>query len=285
MKKGGSNYKNSGDKPGPEVAPDIGIMLLQRQIDEAKTLSSKRPIDSEAYSSWRNATQTYLGKAFGKGQKNLSFGTTRFVGITGREEREQRIEREHFETIQSDIIRLEGYVKQLETEIEISSLSEKGSVTGIKAEDASFSSQVFIVHGRNENVKNKVARFLEKAGLTVLILHEQPGRGRTIVEKLEDHSLVGYAVVILTADDVGRGNEESDLRPRARQNVIFELGYFCALLGRDRVSVLCEKDVEIPTDYSGVEYLPLNGVWQIKLLSELKHAGFEVDLEKALSLV
>lgn len=285
MKKGGSNHKNSGDKRGLEVAPDIGIMLLQRQIDEAKSLISKRPIDSEAYSSWRNATQAYLDKAFGKDQKSLSFPATRFVGITGKEERERRIEKEHFETIQNDIIRLGGFIKQLETEIEISLLSEKTSVTAIKAEDFSFSSQVFIVHGRNEDVKNKVARFLEKGSLTALILHEQPGRGRTIVEKLEDHSLVGYAVVILTADDVGRGIKESDLRPRARQNVIFELGYFCALLGRNRVSVLCEKDVEIPTDYSGVEYLPLNGAWQAKLLTELKDAGFKVDFEKALSVV
>jgi predicted nucleotide-binding protein len=283
MRKGGSIYKNSGDKTGPEVAPEIGIQLLQRQIDEARSLISKRPIDSGAYNSWRDATQTYLNKAFGKNQKHLSVHTTAFAVFTGKHERELRIEQEHFDSLKDNIIQLEGFIKLLQTEIEIYSLSKEDTVAPKQGKDVS--STVFIVHGRNEDVKIKVARFIEKAGLKVVILHEEPGGGQTIIEKLENHSLVGYAVVLLTADDVGKSIEETDLRPRARQNVIFELGFFCALLGRKGISVLYENGVEIPTDYSGVEYLPLDGAWQVKLLKELNNAGFKVDFPKALSTI
>ena len=99
--------------------------------------------------------------------------------------------------------------------------------------------------------------------------------------------MVGYAVVLLTADDLGKEKEEVELKARARQNVVFELGYFLALLGRDRVSVLCEEGIEVPSDYSGVEYLPLNknGVWQTKLLTELSSAGFNVDFETAVRVI
>jgi predicted nucleotide-binding protein len=257
-------------------------LLLQRQIEEAKSLISKRPINSQAYNVWRDATQTYLDKAFGKGQKHLEMSPVAYSVMTTPEERARRTEQRHFDNLNFNIIRLEGYIKQLETEIEISSVEESRLGT-IQAKDVS--SQIFIVHGRNDEVKTKVARFLEKAGLTVLILHEQPGRTRTIVEKLEDHSLVGHAVILLTADDVGRSVDETDLRPRARQNVILELGYFFALLGRNRISVLYEDGVEIPSDFVGVEYLPLNSAWQAKLLTELKDAGFKVDFESALRTV
>jgi predicted nucleotide-binding protein len=283
MKKGGSSYKNGGDKPKPEVPPEIGISLLQRQIGEAESLLSKRPIDSAVFNSWRDTTQTYLDKAFGKNQKHLSIHATAFAVFTNKHERERRIGKEHFETLKDNITQLAGFISLLHSEIEISSLLEEDLVATIPTKD--ISSTVFIVHGRNEEIKIKVARFLEKAGLTVVILHEQTGRGQTFIEKLESHSLVGYAVVLLTADDVGRGIKETDLQPRARQNVIFELGYFSALLGRKWISVLYENGVEIPTDYSGVEYLPLDSAWQAKLLNELKDAGFKIDFQKALSVI
>ena len=76
---------------------------------------------------------------------------------------------------------------------------------------------------------------------------------------------MGFAVILLTADDDGAVTGETEYRPRARQNVILELGYFIGKLGRPRVTALYQEGVEIPTDYHGVEYLSLGGEWKLRL--------------------
>jgi predicted nucleotide-binding protein len=143
--------------------------------------------------------------------------------------------------------------------------------------------EVFVVHGRDEAVKESVARFLEKLHLHPIILHEQPNKGRTIIEKFEGHSDVGFAVVLLTPDDVGElASSTGEHPPRARQNVILELGYFLGKLGRARVCVLHMHGLEIPSDILGVLYVPYdadNG-WRLKLAKELKAAGMPVDLNR-----
>jgi Predicted nucleotide-binding protein containing TIR-like domain len=116
------------------------------------------------------------------------------------------------------------------------------------------SDRIFIVHGHDEGAREAVARFVTSLGLKPIILHEQANQGRTIIEKVEDHGAVGFAVVLLTPDDEGRAKGTDILHPRARQNVIAELGYFVARLGRDRVCALVRDSVEIPSDFSGVVY-------------------------------
>ena len=139
------------------------------------------------------------------------------------------------------------------------------------------------MHGHDEEAKYSLARFLERLGIEVVILHEQPNQGRTIIEIFEDYSDVGFAVVLLTPDDIGgRANDLDGLLPRTRQNVIFELGFFIGALGRERVCALHKGEVEIPSDFSGVLWIRMDGegAWQLKLARELKAAGFAVDLNK-----
>jgi len=141
---------------------------------------------------------------------------------------------------------------------------------------------VFVVHGHDEGAREGVARFLEKLGLTPVILHEKPNRGRTIFEKLEGHSSVGFAVVLLTPDDVG-GKDAANLRPRARQNVLLELGFFCGILTRAKVCALYKGGLELPSDFDGVAYVPFDdgGAWRMRLARELKACGFVVDFNRA----
>lgn len=104
---------------------------------------------------------------------------------------------------------------------------------------ATPSRDVFVVHGHDEGARESVARLVERLGLGAIILHEQSNAGRTIIEKFEASSEVGFAVVLLTPDDVGYPRDKSDQAAyRARQNVIFELGYFMGKLGRKRVAAL-----------------------------------------------
>lgn len=142
--------------------------------------------------------------------------------------------------------------------------------------------KVFIVHGRDAAAKETLARFIEKLDLDAIILHEQPNMGQTIIEKFEVFSDVGYAVVLLTPDDVGYPKgEEGKNKKRARQNVILELGYFIGKLGRKRVCALYSEGVEMPSDYQGVVYIQLDpaGAWKTKLAQELVQAGMNINLK------
>ena len=115
-----------------------------------------------------------------------------------------------------------------------------------------------------------------------MILSELPARGQTIIEKFDSSSDVGFAVALLTPDDAGALSGQAELGPRARQNVIFELGFFIGKLGRGRVCALTKGEPEIPSDYAGVEYIPLDdhGAWRMRLFRELRAAGFEIDADR-----
>jgi predicted nucleotide-binding protein len=145
--------------------------------------------------------------------------------------------------------------------------------------------RVFLVHGHDEATLHACARFIEKLGLPVTVLREQPNQGRTVIEKFVEHSDVAFAVVLLTADDHGGLASmpcEQQL-PRARQNVIFELGFFVGRLGRERVCALYAEGVEVPSDYHGVAFVPLDSrmAWRLELARELQAAGLPVDMNKA----
>jgi predicted nucleotide-binding protein len=142
--------------------------------------------------------------------------------------------------------------------------------------------KIFVVHGHDSEAKIELARTIEKLKLIAVILHEQPNEGKTIIEKFErDASQVSFAVVLLTPDDIGYPKSNPDsMKPRARQNVILELGFFTGALGRSNVCVLYKGDVEIPSDYMGVTYIPMDdgGAWRFALGKELRQANLTVDL-------
>jgi predicted nucleotide-binding protein len=149
------------------------------------------------------------------------------------------------------------------------------------------SRDIFIVHGHDDAAKHEVARFIVTLGLHPIILHEQADRGRTVIEKFEAHADVEFAVVLLTPDDMGYPKDKpSEAKPRARQNVVLELGFFIGKLGRSRVCALRKGDVEIeiPNDIAGVLYTPMDaaGTWQIKLATEIRAAGIDEDLTQFL---
>lgn len=151
-------------------------------------------------------------------------------------------------------------------------------LTTVPERAASTARKVFVVHGHDEATKEKMARFLSNIKFEPIILHEQASGNRTVIEKIEAHSDVGFAVVLLTPDDVGSAVGEKS-KQRARQNVILELGYFVGKLGRSRVAVFKQGDVEVPSDFGGVVYIQLDGAgaWKAALGRELKEAGFDVD--------
>ena len=144
------------------------------------------------------------------------------------------------------------------------------------------SDKIFIVHGHDGEARETVARFIEHLGYTPIVLHEQANKGRTIIEKVEANSDVGFAVVLLTPDDEGciKGGI---LEPRARQNVLLELGYFIGHLGRDRVCTLKKGELVIPSDFLGVVWESMDaGNWKQSLGRELSAAGYDIDWNRVM---
>lgn len=141
--------------------------------------------------------------------------------------------------------------------------------------------KVFIVHGHDEAAQTKAARFVEQLGLEAIILHEKASSGRTIIEKIEHYSDVGFAIVLYTPDDIGNVKSKADdLNGRARQNVVFEHGFLIGKLGRENVAALVESPIELPNDISGVVYINIDEAlaWHLQLAKEMKQSGYKIDM-------
>ena len=230
--------------------------------------------DDNDYNSWSRQLMAFLKAAAGV---DIAQGVNELGGRYSSEWREYR---------DRQVGHLEGLALTLaRPTAEQSAAPEQ---TGAQPSDRLMDAKtVFLVHGHDTSAKESTARFLEKLQLVPVILHEQANEGRTIIEKFEAHANVGYAVVLLTPDDVGASASAPDkLVNRARQNVILELGYFTGKLGRRRVCGLFKPGVEIPSDFHGVLFIELDeqGGWRTRLAQELVGAGMKIDLQGLLQL-
>lgn len=145
--------------------------------------------------------------------------------------------------------------------------------------------EVFIVHGHDVAARESVARFVDKIGAKSIILDEQASQGLTIIEKFEQHAKVKFAIVLLTPDDAAYSVGQPDnVRFRARQNVVFEMGFFLGKFGREGICVLHKGNIEFPSDVSGIVYIEMDSAhgWRIYLARELKKAGVRIDLNRVL---
>ncbi len=143
--------------------------------------------------------------------------------------------------------------------------------------------KVFIVHGHDDLAKEQLARFVSQVGLEPIILHEQASSSKTIIEKIEKYAdEVCFAIVVYTPCDQGSKHGLTELSPRARQNVVFEHGYFIGKIGRENVTAIVKGNLEKPNDISGVVYETLDdaGAWKFKLAKEMKTAGCDIDMNR-----
>lgn len=256
------------------------ISLLQERIAEARELLEDQSLSIAA---WHGRTQSVLLSVFGPHHRFVDqFRFVRFVGPGGGAPSQSPGYRQAIRDAdrRARSRGLQKSITLLETAVFDVGLNGDEAV----AEDDSQLSGIFLVHGhdaRRDEVARVIRRLTEEEPT---ILHEQPDQGRTIIEKFEHHaSTKAFAVVLATADDVGgEATEEPELKPRARQNVIFETGFFVGALGRSRVALLYEPEVDFPSDYQGVIYIRLDsaGAWKTTLARELNAAGIPADANK-----
>jgi len=266
---------------------DRGIAKLRRRIAEVKALDpSALQYDDARVDNVESSIRSTISEVFGPTSSEfIEYGHLAIWhgGYNMRDTLHDR-QRKFASGIPQTVVKLEGLIGRLEEWREELAEFSGGQASGV-VDEAADSRQVFVVHGRDEAAKEAVARFLGKLDLDPVILHEQPNQGRTIIEKFEEHADVGFAVVLLTPDDEGRlAGTSGDSKPRARQNVIFELGYFIGRLGRRRVCALYRPGLELPSDFAGVAYVEMadGGGWHLHLAREIRSAGINIDMNRAL---
>ena len=174
---------------------------------------------------------------------------------------------------------LGAFLEVMKEEIEDEGEAETTAAVGEYFAGTGGFTKVFIVHGHDSALKHEMARLIEKQNIEAIILSEQENRGATVIEKIEEHSNVDAAICLFTSDDLGKEKNDSDLNYRARQNVVFETGYFMAKLKRENVILIAERGVELPSDLQGVMYTHTDE-WKFKVLRELRAIGYNIDLNK-----
>jgi len=263
------------------VSRDEAKAKLISQIEKAEEILSNRSIleVNEMSAKWYSYTLLLLEKIFVDQKFKSEFNAAR---------RPPRIVRgglsaaDKFVSLQDTVGRRKS---KLESFIERLSLLDEPTeqlLTETASTISTDNKSVFIVHGHHGEAKQEVARFLERLGLNAVILHEKANGSKTIIEKIEAHTNVGYGVVLYTDCDVGSTKTEPEkLKARARQNVVFEHGFLMGKLGRNKVAALVRGDIEIPNDISGIVYIGMNDdSWKNDLVKELRDADIEVDLTK-----
>ena len=268
------------------------IERIQRALDAIPELVPMPP-SSQEFTKWHRSTTLAIESAFGENSRNIeTFRKIRYRPmplIVTAPIPDHQLRSESREAYERGLRRASAILEFMIEEIEEywQDEAQPQTVNRQSSVDQPIAlNRVFVVRGRDEAAPQMVARYLEGLGLDPVILQERPSEGRTIIEKFEDYAeTVGFAVILGTPDDIGGlGNEPDNLQPRMRQNVVFELGYFTHALGRKRVCVLLKGDVETPSDYDGVIYIPLDDGegWKLRLATELKAARLPVDLNQLL---
>lgn len=229
---------------------------------------------SQEFISWKTRAERFLRAHYGENSKEvLDFRNTHFslMIYTFNE-----TESDYIEACKSGLVESKAVFEVYLEELKENDITPDNEAT----QDNSISkSKVFVVHGHDEALKQEVARIVEKQGLEAIILSEQANHGKTIIEKFEENTDVGAAICLFTGDDYGKAKDVEDDNLRARQNVVFEAGYFMGKLGRENVILIANPEIELPSDLQGVVYTNEKS-WQIDVLKELKAIGYNVDFNK-----
>lgn len=262
-----------------------GIAKIRRRIADIQQLETDRVRwDSRRKEDLEAKVTELIRDTFGPNSRELRDFEGFSIGRDGDLDSDDECQESFLAGIPDAVALLNGVIERLEERIEY-------TVDGFAAKSAGsapapLSRRVFIVHGHDDVAKDTTARLLTQLKLEPIILHEQPNEGRTIIEKFEKSADVYFAVVLLTPDDLGSTRRDlvTAARPRARQNVIFELGFFIGKLGRGRVCALHKGETEILSDYHGVVFVQMDGAgaWKLLLAREMKAAGLSIDMNLVL---
>ena len=247
---------------------------------------------SPDFVAWNNTVVRFLNKTYGESSvelkqfERIKYNPSwlgRWVAMSGTpeqiQEQETEIERVRIDSCRNGLIEakavLESFFEELSEEPSSKPYSQQND-TPSSAEQG-----VFIVHGHNKELIYALERQIERQGIKPIVFGEMANFGiTTIIEKIEKNSNVGAAICLFTADDIGRAMDSDELKKRARQNVVFEAGYFIGKIGRNKVILVADREVELPSDLGGTVRIAYadSANWIVSVLQELKGMGYDIDL-------
>ncbi len=255
------------------------VAYLQQLMAKAKGLAVG---DEAALDAIQRQTRTFIRRTFGESHNyykefdDIGFPSEYFYG-------EEEFKRDW--TLNSQ--RVFNLLEAMSKEIEVFGLSK---VTDDARADHPILKRVFISHGHDAEMREDTQAFIKQVGLEPVTLEDSPSEGRTVIEKLEHYSNVPFAVILFSPDDLAYSGRElpSEAKPRARQNVVLELGYFLAKIGRSNVLVLqrMSEGFEKPSVIDGVMYVSYDesGKWKSSLAVELQARGHDIDVSQLLEI-
>jgi len=263
-----------------DLKEKLRILLSEGQLFNYSNFSDTKGIYDypESYSlkyiSWKTRVKSILGSEFGRDSpicQNYQEGE--HIRVLGNDQGAFNVAHGYFlGALQSAVDVLEFTPPK----------KENKKITATK------SSKIFVVHGHDDLLKGQVESLIKDFGLEPVILHREADEGRTIIEKFEKHSDVGFAIILLTPDDIGyptteesKVDKDKSKEFRSRQNVIFEFGYFVGKLGRNRVCCLYKENVTLPTDLGGVVYKKIRkeaSEVALPIIKDLKALGYQINL-------
>lgn len=260
---------------------------IEDAISRAADVRGASTVDiaTSAYRSWDKRVSIFLDRAF---QKDGSW-----LDMTPKDEFGSGIGLEYpigFDFAEN--VTLDGIHKDVDTKVsrlqELLTVIDEYELADDVANPTPAAStpaggEVFVIHGRDEKTRVELELLILKStGTSAIVLSDQPNRGATVIEKFESaFTPASFAIAIMSADDQGGLMGSDPLQPRARQNVLLELGYAMGKLGRSRTAVLYDPAVDLPSDLGGIAYYPIDAVgkWKTDLLGELQAAGFAVHTD------
>jgi len=251
---------------------------IQDLIERAERLHNSN-ITDPAFKSWRNDTIRFLQKVFGDGSneavtfENIDFFITYITFDFLRFSWKEHILNEKYifkKGLRTAIYYLKNFESDIHHDVDIEEREQKGLNNASHKE--SHKNNIFIVHGHNDSVKDKVADFIYKLGIEPVILNKQINKGQTILEIFEEYSDIKAAIIILTNEDISNYNDDSEFEKRARQNMIFEAGYFLGKLGKNNMIVIAEQGVILPSVLEGYAYFKMDqeDKWKTDIAKKLK---------------
>ena len=281
-----SIYSTSNQEKGSKTQDEKRAMTVMTDLEKLKARTSE--IDrmlvqrispsSEEFILWKTKTKKVLGNIYGKGSEEYkNFEGTLFSSIayTSCLDVDAADRESCANGLEYTKAKFKAYIDELEEmEMEENAKSTTGSDAIYDGVVPDYS-KVFIVHGHDGELKERVARLIEKQGIEAVILSEQANKGMTVIEKIEEYgSSVSAAICLFTPDD-----DITDGSKRARQNVIFETGYFYGKISRKNTIVVASDETMSISDLKGVVYVDKRS-WELDVLKELRNIGYRVDLNK-----
>ncbi len=246
--------------------------FIKELSDIAMSYNEQAEFGRAKYGSWKERVTEYLNNTFpNQSAKVLAFIETNFTVHRRNTSADKNFWKQYGGN------KAKGFLLNLIDEL------QKGKSAGIikKKESRRIRPLIFIVHGHDSRSMYEMKSFLTDIECNVIILHEKPAKGKTIIEKIESYGEVNFAVIMYTPDDRQFSEINQNQSYRARQNVVFEHGYFIGRLGRDRVKAIIVGDVEKPGDIDGVVYTKMSDNWKLEIMNELEAANCSINRDKA----